>query len=193
MIRSAEPKDIGAMLDIYDDYILDTCFTFEYEVPSLEDFAGRVAKTQQQYPWLVAEIDGKVIGYAYAGAPFARAAYQWNVELSIYLDGKYHHKGVGTALYSCLAELLDAQGYHNLFAVITSENEKSLALTKTLGFVQEGSYKDVGFKLGRWLDVIWLSKRIKTAGSMPIMPIPFTQLDKNFVLLVFTKYAKLAI
>ena len=190
MIRNAQVKDIEAMLDIYDDYVLNTGFTFEYEVPTVEDFLARVTDTQKQYPWLVAEVDSKVVGYAYGNTVFKRAAYQWNVELSIYIDNNYHHKGIATALYFCLEELLLEQGYHNLFGVITSENQKSLDLVKKLGFTEAGYFKDVGFKLGRWLDVSWLVKNIKHADAAPCAPVPFKSLDKGLVQSVFAKHAK---
>ena len=189
MIRNAEQCDVQRLLDIYSTYVLETSFTFEYAVPSLGDFSARIEDVQKQYPWLVCELGGVVIGYAYASQVFKRAAYQWNAELSIYIDKNYHGRGIATAFYHCLEELLLQQGYYNLYAVITSSNKNSLALVDKLGFVQTGHYKNVGFKLGSWHDVLWLTKTVKEAiDDKPAVPLAYNSLDQEGVKAVFERW-----
>ena len=120
MIRFATEKDLSAMLAIYKPYVENTTYSFEYEVPSREVFARRFHDHVAQFPWLVWEEDGTVLGYAYAGAPWERAAYRWCAEVSIYLDNRIHGRGIGRQLYDRLEEILTKQGYRVSYALITT-------------------------------------------------------------------------
>lgn len=125
LIRPAIPEDAEALLEVYAPYVLQTAITFEYEVPSVEEFAGRVRGTLARYPYLVAERDGKIVGYAYVSAFHARPAYDWAVETSIYVAQACRGGGVGRALYEKLEEVLRRQNILNLNACIAFPGEKT--------------------------------------------------------------------
>ena len=172
-IRSAEPADVPAMLAIYDRYVRETAVSFEYVTPSEQEFRSRLQEHIAFYPWLVWEEDGQVLGYAYAGRPFERAAYAWNAEISCYLDERIHGKGVGRALYAELEAILLRQGIRRVYAVITSANQNSLAFHRALGYRDFAVFHNAGFKLGAWYDTIWLEKELCPAGSPNEFPAPW--------------------
>lgn len=155
-IREASEKDVPRLLEIYGPYVTDTVISFEYEVPSLEEFASRVRRIQEKYPYLVCEEDGRIIGYAYADTYMVRRAYDWCAEASVYIDRECRGRGAGKLLYQALFERLRAMHILNLYAVITSENEKSLAFHEKLGFQTFAVFEKAGYKQGRWLDVTWM-------------------------------------
>ncbi len=162
MIRIATEEDIPAILGIYGPYILTTTATFEYEIPSLPEFTARFRQITAQFPWLVWEEDGLVLGYAYASPPYTRAAYAWCAEPSVYLRPEARGRGIGRRLYAALEEILRRQGYQVLYALITQENEGSLAFHRACGYEFRVLFPDCGFKFGRWLGLIWLEKRLKS-------------------------------
>lgn len=159
-IRTATVKDVPAMLAIYDWYVRETAVSFEYVTPTQVEFTKRLQEHIAFYPWLVWEEDGKVLGYAYAGRPFERAAYSWNAEISIYLDKSVHGKGVGRALYAEIEDILRRQGIYRVYAVVTSANQKSVEFHKALGYREFAVFRNTGFKHGNWYDVIWLEKEL---------------------------------
>ena len=169
-IRPATEKDIPAMLAIYGPYVNHTTYSFEYDVPCTRTFTQRFHDHIAQFPWLVWEEEGMVLGYAYAGAPFERAAYRWVAETSIYLAPEAQGRGVGRALYTRLEELLQAQGYRCLYAIITAENTGSLEFHRKLGFADMAVFPDCGYKMGRWLSVAWLRKEIAPLGEPENFP-----------------------
>ena len=116
MIRIAEESDVAAVLEIYGPYILDSTHTFEYEVPSAAEFLARFRETTAQYPWLVFEEDGVILGYAYGSAPFARAAFRWCSESSVYLRPEARGRGIGRQLYGALEAILAYQGYRKNYS-----------------------------------------------------------------------------
>ena len=152
-IRLAKISDSKAIVDIYKPFIENTTITFEYEVPTVEEFESRMEEIQRIYPWFVAEIDKKIVGYAYASKYNKRAAYDWAVDFAIYIDPKYHRKGIGKGLYHALLNTLKLQGFNNAYALVTSPNFKSEQIHKALGFTEMGKAKNVGYKMGKWLDV----------------------------------------
>ena len=115
----------------------------------------RIAAALPKFPWLVCGVDGRMAGYAYAGTHRARAAYQWSVDTSVYVDPAFHRRGIGTRLYTCLFQILAAQGYVRAYAGITLPNAGSVGLHEAMGFQSVGIYRGVGYKLGRWHDVGW--------------------------------------
>lgn len=180
MIRMAQAEDIPAILDIYAPYVLNTTATFEYTVPALAEFSARFADITKQFPWLVWEEDGKVLGYAYASAPFARAAYQWCAEPSIYLSPEIHGNGIGRQLYAVLEELLARQGYRVFYALITQENLASIAFHEKLGYTHTALLPQCGWKFDRWLGVVWMEKRQNFVDSPSARPIPIGDIvDSN--------------
>ncbi len=169
-IRLAKPSDARSLLDIYAPYVENTAITFEYEVPTIEDFANRVEKTLEKYPYLVAEEDGVVLGYAYASTYYARAAYDWAVELSVYVSQDARGQGVGSKLYDALEDLLDQMGYVHFLACISLPNEASLALHRKRGYQQVAHFPKIGYKFERWHDIVWLQKSLEKQAT-PIKPL----------------------
>ena len=159
MIRIATKADIPAILEIYGPYVLNTTYTFEYTIPTLEEFTARFEAITRQFPWLVWEENGTVLGYAYGSAPFERAAYGWCSEISVYLAPEAHRKGIGSKLCLALEEILWLQGYQVIFSLITSENTPSLRFHEAIGYRESFICPRCGWKFGRWLDVHWLEKR----------------------------------
>ena len=161
MLRIATEADVPAILDIYTPYITDTTITFEYEVPTLEEFTRRFRTITADFPWLVWEENGEILGYAYACRPFERTAYSWCAEPSIYLKSAAQGQGLGRKLYRALEELLKYQGYQVLLALITGENSASVAFHERLGYEIVGELKRSGYKFGRWMSVFWMEKQLQ--------------------------------
>ena len=159
-IRLAKPLDAAALLAIYAPYVENTAITFEYDVPTVEDFANRIEKILEKYPYLVAEENGALLGYAYASTYYARAAYDWAVELSVYVSQDARGKGVGSKLYDELEDLLDQMGYMHFLACISLPNEASLALHQKRGYQQVAHFPKIGYKFERWHDIVWLQKSL---------------------------------
>lgn len=178
-IRIATEADLPRLLAIYGPYVENTTVSFEYEVPTLDAFLTRFRKITEQFPWLVWEEDGTVLGYAYACAPFDRAAYQWCAEPSIYLMPEAQGKGVGKQLYEALEEILTAQGYRLSYAIITSENEASLAFHRAMGYREAAHFPGCGYKFGRWLGVTWMEKPLCSVDMSMNTPVPFPVFVEN--------------
>ncbi|HEM3198500.1 TPA: N-acetyltransferase [Streptococcus suis 14A] len=159
-IRSARTEDAADLVAIYAPYVEKTAITFETEVPTVEAFASRIEKTLEKFPYLVAVEEGKVVGYAYASTYYARAAYDWTVELSVYVSREARGKGIGSLLYDALEEELTARGFKNFLACIALPNPASLALHKKRGYEQVAHFKKVGYKFGTWHDIVWLQKSL---------------------------------
>ena len=183
-IRFATKEDISPMLEIYRPYVETTTVSFEYTCPSLEEFTSRFEKYTQQFPWLVWEEDGEVLGYAYACAPFTRMAYSWVAEASVYLRKDAHRRGIGTALYRALEAILTKQGYLTLYTLVTSENATSLAFHQAVGYEIRADFPRQGFKMGKALGVIWLEKTLHFVDypqEMPISVETLVKIDRNFL------------
>jgi L-amino acid N-acyltransferase YncA len=153
-IRQVELEDAAQIADIYDYYIANTHHTFETEPLSDEDMRGRIAEIRGKYPYLVAEDEnGEIQGYVYA-APFRlRQAYEHSVEASIYVRKQAKEKGVGSKLYEKFLEELSETNFHTIIAAISLPNDASVRFHQKMGFEKVGQFKDVGYKLGRWVDV----------------------------------------
>ncbi len=166
-LRFASCNDAGKLLDIYSEYI-DTPITFEYTLPSIEEFRERISNIISFYPYIVCEKDDEPIGYAYAHRHMERVAYQWNAELSVYIKKNFTSKGLGKILYSALMEILKLQGIRTVYGCVTVPNEKSEALHTGLGFRQIGIYRNAGYKNGEWRDVCWYEKQIGDYNQKPL-------------------------
>ena len=173
MIRIATKEDIPAILDIYAPYIQNTTATFEYTVPTEAEFTARFQGVTRQFPWLVWEEDGLVLGYAYGSAPFERAAYQWCAELSVYLAPQIQGKGIGKMLYTALEKLLYLQGYRVLYALICDENDASIGFHKKMGYKTVTAMPRCGVKFGRWIGIIYMEKRADSVEIPSFSPISF--------------------
>lgn len=159
-LRQATPDDGTAVAAIYRPIVETTAISFEEEPPSAEDMGARIAIVLDQYPYLVAEQDERVIGYAYAAQHMERAAYRRSVNVSAYVADGFRGAGVGKRLYHALFEALAERGFHMAMAGITLPNEASVKLHEGMGFRPVGVYREVGFKFGRWHDVGWWQRAI---------------------------------
>lgn len=152
--RHATAHDAGGMADIYNHYITNTVVTFEEELVSPSDFARRIEEVQSKsFPWLVAEQNGGIIGYAYAAPWKNRAAYQFSAEATIYLHPAHGGRGIGSRLYGTLFPILRDRGIHAVMGGIALPNDASVALHEKFGFRKVAHFNEVGFKFGRWVDV----------------------------------------
>ena len=166
-IRTAVPADAQTLLDIYAPYVEHTAITFEYEVPSVEEFSSRIRHTLQKYPYLVAEENGRLLGYAYASPFHDRPAYDWSVETSIYVDQKICHRGVGKKLHDALEAALKEQGILNMNACIAYPpvddeylDKNSVEFHKHMGYRLVGEFYKCGYKFHRWYNMVWMEKLI---------------------------------
>ena len=183
MIRIATEADIPAMLEIYGPYVENTTYSFEYDVPCQKTFLQRFYTYTAQFPWLVWEEEGRVLGYAYGSAPFERAAYRWCAEPSIYLHPDAQGRGIAGKLYAALEWILREQGYQVLYALITQENTRSIRFHEKLGYKTLAVFPDCGFKQGRWVGLIWMEKRLKiveTPSSFPCSWLSIVQDAERF-------------
>ncbi|MFL9456704.1 MULTISPECIES: arsinothricin resistance N-acetyltransferase ArsN1 family B [Nostocales] len=169
-IRLANENDAFQMLSIYAPIVRETPTSFEVEPPSEAEFKQRIKDYQKRLPWLVCELDGEILGYAYANPHRSRAAYQWSVESSVYVAAKHRKKSVGKALYASLFKVLQVQGFYNVFAGIVLPNPASIALHEAFGFTLVGVYRAVGYKLGQWYDVGWWQLSLQHERSELVNP-----------------------
>jgi phosphinothricin acetyltransferase len=180
VIRIANHDDAPAIQAIYAPVVLNTAISFEETAPSVEEIHHRLDATLPHYPYLVAEQEGYVVGYAYASQHRARPAYRWSVDTTVYIAEACRRQGVGRALYKTLLPILKAQHFHAAYAAIALPNDSSVALHEALGVALIGVYPEVGFKLGKWHDVgHW-----RCALSMltePREPIAFADVKSNDV------------
>jgi phosphinothricin acetyltransferase len=176
-IRIANAGDAVPMLQIYGPYIENTSYTFETDVPTKESFRDRINSYLQTYPWLVCEIGGAIAGYAYGSKHRERIAYQWSVECSVYVHDNFQRCGVASALYSALIDILRLQQFRNLYAVINLPNEKSVAFHEKMGFEYFATYKNVGYKLGKWKNVGWWQQQLNEYTFDPMPPMEFSEME----------------
>jgi phosphinothricin acetyltransferase len=159
LVRDADPvTDAAACAAIYAPYVRETTITFEESVPDADDFGARIATAQRRHAWLVGEVSGRLVGYAYAGPYRPRAAYRWSCETSVYLDREVLGHGLGRTLYQTLLERLAQMGYRTAVAGATVPNPASERLHAALGFEPVGVFRRVGYKFDRWCDVAWVQR-----------------------------------
>ena len=180
-LRCAAESDLPAFLEIYAPYVRETTVSFEYQPPSPAQFRERFLRVTAQFPWLAAEVNGRLAGYAYASPPFPRQAYQWLAESAIYVAPEFQGRGVGAALAEALETVLDRQGYHQLYAVITATNASCLAFHRARGYKDLAVFPEAGYKHGQWLAVVWLAKVLNQPAGEPRPPAPFKNLDARWV------------
>lgn len=171
LIRLAQESDADAIAAIYAHSVDATAVSFETVPPDRQEMATRVSRTLEALPWLVCDIGRQVAGYAYAARHSERSAYRWSVNTSVYVDARFHRRGVGRGLYLSLFAILRAQGYVNAYAGITLPNPGSVGLHEAMGFEKVGVYRNVGFKFGAWHDVGWWQLALKEHEKRPPAPI----------------------
>ena len=173
-IRFAKEADAAELLAIYAPYVKNTAITFECDVPSAEEFTQRIRSVSSRYPYIAAELDGEIIGYAYASAFHTRAAYDWSVEMSIYLKQEKRRLGIGGKLYDIMEAILRKQGFLNLNACIAYSDIEDETLTNASvrfhekrGFSIIGRFSKCGYKFNRWYDMVWMEKHIGEHTTPP--------------------------
>ena len=186
-LRFVTVKDCQSLLKIYSQYI-DTPITFETTLPNEIEFASRIKNITSFYPYIVCEDKGKIIGYAYAHRYKERDAYQWNAELSIYIDKEFTMSGLGKKMYGVLLEMLKLQGIKTFYGCVTLPNIKSENLHKSLGFNEVGIYKNTGYKCGKWHDVAWFEKAIASYDIEPKPIISINEISKGQLDLIMQKF-----
>lgn len=180
-IRCANESDAIQILGIYAPYIKGTAITFEYEIPSLEEFKNRIKEISADYPYLVYLSGNKILGYTYAHRHMERKAYQWNAELSVYVAPSHLHQGIGKALYGTLIELVKLQHIKNVYGGVTIPNEASEHLHASFGFEKVGAYRNTGYKCGKWHDVVWYGKKTGEYDSEPKPFIPIVEIEEQTI------------
>lgn len=181
-VRDATMEDAKRLLEIYDYYVKHTAITFEYETPSLVAFQKRMQEAMARYPFLVAEKDGRVEGYAYAGPFVGRAAYDWSCETTVYIDCSARNGGLGRMLYDALERALQAMGVLNAYACIAYPEQNDEYLTTNsadfhahLGFRKVGEFHQCGYKFGRWYHMIWMEKMWGEHKNAPQPVVKYSQ------------------
>ena len=184
-IRLAEERDIPAMLAVYAPYVEETAVSFEYAVPSPEEFRSRLFRVLECYPWIVAEQEGRILGYAYASRFHPRAAYDWSVETSIYVQRQARGRGFGPRLYEALEAMLRAQNVLSAYACIALAetpdeylDHTSIRFHERMGYRLTGTFPNCGYKFERWYGMVWMEKRLVPADALesrkpaPLLPFP---------------------
>ena len=188
--RVATLDDAPALLHIYAPYVEQTAISFEYDVPSLDEFRRRIADVSQKYPYLVAEDEnGQLLGYAYTHTFIAREAYDRCAETTIYLSLDARKHGLGKRFYRALVDISRAQGIYNLYACIGEPrdadderlSDNSIRFHEHLGFRRIGVFQRCGYKFGRWYDMSWAEKLLAEQPDVPAPFVPFPQLDQSLV------------
>lgn len=176
-IRTATLDDAAALLNIYDHYVQNTAITYEYDTPTLEEFTDRIRGIQKKFPYLVIEQGKEILGYAYASAFHARIAYQWCVEMTIYLKKDARRGGLGRMLYEELERQLKERGYLNLYSCIAYPDVEDEYLTfgsvkfhEKMGYKLNGKFTKCGYKFGRWYNMVWMEKFIGDHTDNPTAP-----------------------
>lgn len=180
--RLAKGEDAAQLAAIYAPYVLNTDITYEYEVPSADEFRRRIESIQRKFPYIVAVQDDEIIGYAYASTFRSRAAYDWDAEMSIYMKEGRQGRGIGSRLYDILEKLLKAQHITNAIASITYPNPQSIAFHERRGYKTIAHFTKCGYKAGKWCDMVFMEKMLNE-HSVPAVPvIPFPKLNQKEVL-----------
>ncbi|HEJ9827544.1 TPA: arsinothricin resistance N-acetyltransferase ArsN1 family B [Pseudomonas aeruginosa] len=175
-IREARPEDAAAIQAIYAPIVTGTAISFEEVPPTVEEMRQRIVTTLQTYPYLVAERDGRLVGYAYASQHRARAAYRWAVDVTVYIADGERRSGVGHRLYGELLPILARQGFNAAYAGIALPNAGSVGLHERLGFQHIGTFPQVGFKLGQWHDVGYWRLELAAPTNSPAAPLRYSEI-----------------
>ncbi|MEG0274735.1 MAG: N-acetyltransferase family protein [Longicatena sp.] len=155
-IRFATSRDIPTICTIYEYYVNNSVATFAYEAMNEKEWEEKLTTIQNKYPFLVCELDGEVVAYAYASSFREREAYQWDVELSVYVHPNVVRQQIGSSLMKVLLALLKLQNYHIAYSCITIPNDASISLHEKLGFQTIGVFKECGYKFDQWLSTAWM-------------------------------------
>jgi len=178
-IRLAVATDAEQIQTIYAPIVRDTFISFEQVIPEATEIERRIRTTLAQYPYLVCDIDGRIAGYCYASAFRPREAYQWTTETTVYVHPEFHRRGIASALYTALLEVLRGQGYLNAVGVIALPNEASVSLHENFGFEPIGVFKNMGYKRNGWRDTGWWQLELNPMPPEPKTPIPIGEYSQT--------------
>ena len=191
-VRAATPQDAEQLLEIYTPFVIsEDCsvsnVSFELTSPSLAEFRQRIVDISSKYPYLVGEKDGQILGYVYCHPYRERLAYQWSVEVTIYLAPAGQGKGLGRLLYETMEKLLCLQGVTMAYSCITVGNDHSIKMHEALGYRLIGTFTNSGYKNGQWLDTVWLEKQLQPCPKQPDNIKSWRELDPDAVAAVLTE------
>jgi phosphinothricin acetyltransferase len=178
-IRLVTHKDAAGIAEIYGPFVESTPISFEIEPPDELEIQKRIEGILPAHPWLVCEQGGRVVGYAYASRHRARAAYDWSVDMSVYVHPDFQRRGIGRGLYVSLVRILRAQGFFNAYAGVTLPNPGSVGLHESIGFQAVGVYRNVGYKQGVWHDVGWWELALQPLVGSPRPPLSVSEVQKD--------------
>lgn len=179
-LRTACISDAKDMLALYSPYVEKTAISFEYTTPSLPEFEERITSILSRFPWIIAEKNKKILGYAYASPFHSREAYRWCAEVSIYVDTQHRQQGIGSILYASLERILRQQNVMIMYACIAKPTQEDAHLTMSsmrfhqkMSFIPVGEFPQCGFKFGTWYDIVWMEKRLFQPNKQPSPLVPF--------------------
>ena len=191
-VRAATPQDAEQLLEIYTPFVIsEDCsvsnVSFELTAPDVEEFRQRIKDISKQFPYLVGEVNGQILGYVYCHPYRERLAYQWSVEVTIYLAPAGQGKGLGRLLYETMEKLLCLQGVTMAYSCITVGNDHSIKMHEALGYRLIGTFTNSGYKNGQWLDTVWLEKQLQPCPKQPDNIKSWRELDPDAVAAVLTE------
>ena len=191
-VRAAAPEDAEQLLEIYTPFVISedsslSNVSFELAAPDVEEFRQRIQDISKQFPYLVGEINGQILGYVYCHPYRERLAYQWAVEVTIYLAPAGQGKGLGRLLYETMEKLLCLQGVTMAYSCITVGNDHSIKMHEALGYRLIGTFTNSGYKNGQWLDTVWLEKQLQPCPKQPDNIKSWWELDPDAVAAVLTE------
>ena len=191
-VRAAAPEDAEQLLEIYTPFVISedssvSNVSFELAAPDVEVFRQRIKDISTQFPYLVGEVNGQILGYVYCHPYRERLAYQWAVEVTIYLAPAGQGKGLGRLLYETMEKLLCLQGVTMAYSCITVGNDHSIKMHEALGYRLIGTFTNSGYKNGQWLDTVWLEKQLQPCPKQPDNIKSWWELDPDAVAAVLTE------
>lgn len=191
-VRAAAPEDAEQLLEIYTPFVISedsslSNVSFELAAPDVEEFRQRIQDISKQFPYLVGEVNGQILGYVYCHPYRERLAYQWAVEVTIYLAPAGQGKGLGRLLYETMEKLLCLQGVTMAYSCITVGNDHSIKMHEALGYRLIGTFTNSGYKNGQWLDTVWLEKQLQPCPKQPDKIKSWRELDPDAVAAVLTE------
>lgn len=191
-VRAAAPEDAEQLLEIYTPFVISedsslSNVSFELAAPDVEEFRQRIKDISKQFPYLVGEVNGQILGYVYCHPYRERLAYQWAVEVTIYLAPAGQGKGLGRLLYETMEKLLCLQGVTMAYSCITVGNDHSIKMHEAVGYRLIGTFTNSGYKNGQWLDTVWLEKQLQPCPKQPDNIKSWWELDPDAVAAVLTE------
>ena len=191
-VRAAAPEDAEQLLEIYTPFVISedsslSNVSFELAAPDVEEFRQRIQDISKQFPYLVGEVNGQILGYVYCHPYRERLAYQWAVEVTIYLAPAGQGKGLGRLLYETMEKLLCLQGVTMAYSCITVGNDHSIKMHQALGYRLIGTFTNSGYKNGQWLDTVWLEKQLQPCPDQAYNIKSWWELDPDAVAAVLTE------